>query len=68
MGCTTDEATTRRSFLVLRKHESGDPTFYDRQGNLVLGRACGPPILILGFVETKILIPFAKPCCSYNRR
>lgn len=33
--------------------ESGDPTFYDRQGNLIVGQAGCSPILILGFVETQ---------------
>jgi hypothetical protein len=31
--------------------ESGDPTFYDRDGNLIAGRDGCSPILILGFVE-----------------
>ena len=33
--------------------ESGDPTFYDRQGNLIVGSAGCSPILILGFIETQ---------------
>ena len=33
--------------------ESGDPTFYDRKGNLIVGHAGCSPILILGFIETK---------------
>lgn len=33
--------------------ESGDPTFYDRQGNLIVGQVGCSPILILGFVETQ---------------
>lgn len=32
--------------------ESGDPTFYDRRGNLIVGQPGCSPILILGFVET----------------
>ncbi len=32
--------------------ESGDPTFYDRRGNLIVGQEGCSPILILGFVET----------------
>lgn len=32
--------------------ESGDPTFYDRKGNLIVGQAGCSPILLLGFVET----------------
>ncbi|MCB9420925.1 MAG: hypothetical protein H6667_14050 [Ardenticatenaceae bacterium] len=31
--------------------ESGDPTFYDRHGNLIVGHSGCSPILILGFVE-----------------
>jgi hypothetical protein len=33
--------------------ESGDPTFYDGQGNLIVGRPGCSPIFILGFVETQ---------------
>ena len=33
--------------------ESGDPTFYDRQGNFIVGQVGCSPILILGFVETQ---------------
>lgn len=32
--------------------ESGDPTFYDRQGNLIVGQDGCSSILLLGFVET----------------
>lgn len=32
--------------------ESGDPMFYDRKGNLVVGQPGCSPILLLGFVET----------------
>ncbi|MFZ0547528.1 MAG: DUF3800 domain-containing protein [Candidatus Promineifilaceae bacterium] len=32
--------------------ESGDPTFYDRQGNLIVGQEGCSPILLLGFIET----------------
>jgi hypothetical protein len=32
--------------------ESGDPTFYDRNGNLIVGQEGCSPILILGFIET----------------
>jgi hypothetical protein len=31
--------------------ESGDPTFYDEAGNLIVGQAGCAPILLLGFVE-----------------
>lgn len=32
--------------------ESGDPDFYDRKGNLIVGNGASP-ILILGFIETQ---------------
>jgi len=32
--------------------ESGDPTFYDRRGNLIVGQEGCSPLLLLGFVET----------------
>jgi hypothetical protein len=32
--------------------ESGDPTFYDRNGNLIVGQEGCSPIFILGFIET----------------
>jgi hypothetical protein len=31
--------------------ESGDPTFYDRHGNLIAGQRGCAPILLLGFIE-----------------
>lgn len=34
--------------------ESGDPTFYDRYGNLIVGTEQGTSkLLILGFIHTK---------------
>lgn len=33
--------------------ESGDPTFYDRKGNLIVGQAGCSPLLLLGFIETE---------------
>lgn len=33
--------------------ESGDPTFYDRKGNLIVGREGCSKILILGFIKTE---------------
>jgi len=33
--------------------ESGDPTFYDKPGNLIVGKPGCSPILILGFIETR---------------
>jgi hypothetical protein len=33
--------------------EAGDPTFYDKQGNLIVGQPGCSPVLILGFIETQ---------------
>lgn len=33
--------------------ESGDPVFYDRKGNLIVGQSGCSPILLLGFIETQ---------------
>lgn len=33
--------------------ESGDPTFYDRKGNLIVGQEGCSSILVLGFIETQ---------------
>jgi hypothetical protein len=33
--------------------ESGDPTFYDRKGNFIVGQPGCSPILILGLIETQ---------------
>lgn len=54
MKKTRDESTW---FFV---DESGDPTFYDRQGNLIVGQAGCSPILILGFIETQDPAPIRK--------
>ena len=40
---------TENSFFV---DESGDPTFYDKRGNLIVGQGGCSPILIIGFIET----------------
>jgi hypothetical protein len=40
--------------------ESGDPTFYDRKGNLIVGESECSPILILGFVETQSRKPLRQ--------
>jgi len=42
-------ADTQCCFFV---DESGDPTFYDRFGNVIVGQGGCSPILILGFIET----------------
>ncbi|GAB4146242.1 MAG: hypothetical protein Fur0021_04180 [Candidatus Promineifilaceae bacterium] len=40
--------------------ESGDPTFYDRQGTLIVGQGGCSPILLLGFIETGNPIPLRR--------
>ena len=40
--------------------ESGDPTFYDRRGNLIVGQGGCSPLLLLGFVETNDPIPLRQ--------
>lgn len=40
--------------------ESGDPTFYDGKGNLIVGQAGCSPILLLGFVETQAPMTLRK--------
>jgi hypothetical protein len=40
--------------------ESGDATFYDRKGNLIVGQSGCSPILILGLVETQDPAPLHK--------
>lgn len=40
--------------------ESGDPTFYDHHGNLIVGQEGCSPILILGFVETQFPEPVRR--------
>lgn len=45
------EAKPGRTFFFV--DESGDPTFYDRNGNLIVGQSGCSPILIIGFVETQ---------------
>ena len=33
--------------------ESGDPVFYDAQGNLIIGEPGCSQLLIIGFIETQ---------------
>jgi hypothetical protein len=40
--------------------ESGDPTFYDRKGNLIVGQEGCSPILLLGFVEIREAEPIRQ--------
>ena len=44
---------TQDSISYFFVDESGDPTFYDRHGNLVVGTEGISKILILGFIHTK---------------
>lgn len=52
-----DPQPGRTSFFV---DESGDPTFYDHKGNLIVGQPGCSPILILGFVETQSPKPLRR--------
>ena len=47
--------------------ESGDPTFYDRRGNLIVGQEGCSPILVLGFVETQSPEPIRKSLLQLQR-
>jgi len=47
--------------------ESGDPTFYDRNGNLIVGQEGCSPILILGFVETTDPVPMRRALAELHR-
>jgi len=40
--------------------ESGDPVFYDRKGNLVVGQPGCSPILMLGFVQVQSPAPLRR--------
>jgi len=40
--------------------EAGDPTFYDRRGNYIVGQEGYSPILMLGFIETQDPKPFRR--------
>ncbi len=48
--------------------ESGDPTFYDRHGNLIVGQEGCSPILILGFVETSDPHPIRSALAELHAR
>lgn len=47
--------------------ESGDPTFYDRHGNLIVGEPGCSPLLILGFVETQNPKPLRQALLSLQQ-
>lgn len=40
--------------------ETGDPVFYDRRGNLIVGQPGCSPILALGFLETSDPVPIRQ--------
>lgn len=44
--------------------ESGDPTFYDRKGNLIVGQEGCSTLLILGLVEIRDPIPLRRAILS----
>jgi hypothetical protein len=47
--------------------ESGDPTFYDRTGNLIVGQEGCSPILVLGFIETQQPEPIRQALLKLQR-
>lgn len=47
--------------------ESGDPTFFDRYGNLIVGQEGCSPILILGFIETTDPAPIRHALAELHR-
>jgi hypothetical protein len=48
--------------------ESGDPTFYDRKGNLIVGQPGCSPILVLGFVEVADPAPVRRAILDLQRQ
>jgi hypothetical protein len=47
--------------------ESGDPTFYDKLGNLIVGNEGVSKILILGFIKTTDPIPLRKALLNLQK-
>ena len=47
--------------------EAGDPTFYDKHGNLIVGQEGCSPILILGFIETTDPAPIRRALAELHR-
>jgi hypothetical protein len=47
--------------------ESGDPTFYDKHGNLIVGQEGCSPVLILGFIETTDPVPMRRALAELHR-
>lgn len=48
--------------------ESGDPTYYDRKGNLIVGNPGCSKILLLGFVKTIDARPIRLALESLRKR
>ncbi|MBI3913343.1 MAG: DUF3800 domain-containing protein [Chloroflexi bacterium] len=48
--------------------ESGDPTFYDRYGNMIVGQEGCSPILILGFIETTNPAPMRRALAELHQQ
>ncbi|MGQ9682725.1 MAG: hypothetical protein ACUVX9_09335 [Anaerolineae bacterium] len=47
--------------------ESGDPTFYDRAGNLIVGQEGCSPLLLLGFIETRDPYPIRQAVLALQK-
>ncbi len=47
--------------------ESGDSTFYDRYGNLILGKESVSKVLILGFIKTENPRPIRQALLSLQQ-
>lgn len=48
--------------------ESGDATFYDKEGNLIVGQPGCSPILLLGFIETQDPQSLRKSIISLHKQ
>ncbi|MFQ5409674.1 MAG: DUF3800 domain-containing protein [Anaerolineales bacterium] len=48
--------------------ESGDPTFYDKRGNLIVGQEGCSPILLLGLIETQSPQPMREAVLDLQRQ
>lgn len=48
--------------------ESGDPTFYDKKGNFIVGQDGCSPVLLLGFIETADPKPLRTALLALQRQ
>src|SRR5574341_808912 len=48
--------------------EAGDPTFYDRKGNFIVGQPGCSPLLILGFIELRDPMPARQAILELQKR